>query len=319
MKVFWILSIFLILSFYPNLLFAEGTTLTITVETLPSVPSCGDGSCNGSETCSTCSTDCGACPASGGGGGRGGVIATVVTKVVFKGMAYPSSDVTLLKNAQVAATTKTGFDANFQIELSGLSAGIYTFGVWVEDSKGRRSITHSFTITVTSGVTTIISGIFIPPTISVDKTEVKRGDNLNILGQTVPKADVTVFINSEEELVKKISADKSGAWLYKFDTSEVDYGDHSTRAKATKNDDISTFSKVIAFKVGTKNVLAELPQKITTPAKGDVNSDKRVNLVDFSVVAYWYKRSSPPASVDLNGDAKVDLVDFSILAFYWTG
>ena len=50
-----------------------------------------------------------------------------------------------------------------------------------------------------------------------------------------------------------------------------------------------------------------------------MNKDSRVNLVDFSIAAYWYKRSTPPPSADLNGDGKVDLVDFSILAFYWTG
>jgi len=31
-------------------------------------PSCGDGSCNGAETCSTCPTDCGVCPADCGNG-----------------------------------------------------------------------------------------------------------------------------------------------------------------------------------------------------------------------------------------------------------
>ncbi|MCK5059619.1 MAG: dockerin type I repeat-containing protein [Candidatus Pacebacteria bacterium] len=277
--------------------------------------SCGDGSCNGNETCSTCSADCGSC---GGGGGGGGII-TSVTKVTFKGRAYPDSDITILRNAQVAATTKAGLDANFEIQLSGLSSGTHTFGVWAENSKGNRSITHTFTISVTSGVTTVISGIFIPPTIFVEKTEVKRGDNLNILGQSVPEADITVFINSNEELVKRITADESGVWLYKFDTSEIEYGDHSTRAKAAKNNDITTFSKVIAFKVGDRNILAELPEKTVSPAKGDTNSDKRVNLVDFSIVAYWYKRPSPLASVDLNNDGKVDLIDFSILAFYWTG
>jgi hypothetical protein len=41
---------------------------------------CGDGSCNGGESCSSCSSDCGACPAapsggsSGGGGGGGGAV-----------------------------------------------------------------------------------------------------------------------------------------------------------------------------------------------------------------------------------------------------
>jgi hypothetical protein len=93
-------------------------------------------------------------------------------------------------------------------------------------------------------------------------------------------------------------------------------GQHFTKSKAARDGAISSFSKAISFLVGTKNVFAE-PTK--APVKGDLNNDKRVNLVDFSIAAYWYKRSSPPASVDLNGDGKVDLIDFSIMAYYWTG
>ena len=68
--------------------------------------------------------------------------------------------------------------------------------------------------------------------------------------------------------------------------------------------------------VVTTNVLTQSP---TVSKRGDANGDGRVNLVDFSVAAYWYKRANPPASVDLNGDRKVDLVDFSIMAFHWSG
>jgi len=38
--------------------------------------SCGDGTCNGDESCSTCPQDCGTCPSEGGGGGGGGAITT---------------------------------------------------------------------------------------------------------------------------------------------------------------------------------------------------------------------------------------------------
>lgn len=51
---------------------------------------------------------------------------------------------------------------------------------------------------------------------------------------------------------------------------------------------------------------------------GDLNSDSRVNIIDFSMIAYWFRRADPPREADLNGDGKVDLVDFSILAFNWT-
>jgi hypothetical protein len=36
-------------------------------------------------------------------------------------------------------------------------------------------------------------------------------------------------------------------------------------------------------------------------------------------MAFWYKKPSPPAKVDLNSDAKVNIIDFSILAYNWTG
>jgi len=162
-----------------------------------------------------------------------------------------------------------------------------------------------------------VSGIFIAPTIAVDKSEVKRGEDIAIFGQSAPQADIVISVNSEDEFFGKTISDKDGIYLYNFDSSFVDYGTHYTKSKASiGNVAVSNFSNVISFKVGTKNIAAELPK---AAAKGDINSDKRVNLVDFSIAAYWYKRPSPPANIDLNGDGKVDLVDFSIMAFYWTG
>jgi len=257
-----------------------------------------------------------------GGGGGGGLPPSVQIMVIFKGMAYPLSDVTLLKDAKIATITKAGPDAKFEIQLSGLTAGTYSFGIWAEDHQGIRSATQNFTITITQGVTTIISGIFLPPTITADKTEVKRGDVLNILGQTVPAAQVTLAINSEQELVKKIISDASGIWLYKFDTYEVDYGDHSAKGHSAFLDDISPSSQLVFFKVGQKSVLAAPSRKC--PIKGDFNSDCAVNLVDFSIAAYWYKRTLTPALLEIekeqsDGDGKIDLIDFSIMAYYWTG
>ena len=60
------------------------------------------------------------------------------------------------------------------------------------------------------------------------------------------------------------------------------------------------------------------------PAKGDLNGDCRVNLVDFSIASYWYKGILSDAFKKieiskLNGDGKINLVDFSIMAYYWTG
>jgi len=297
-----------------------------------------DGSDLGGATCSSrgfsggtlsCGASCdfntSACTSGGGGGGGGGGgdggYVAPVTSVVFSGRAYPKSAVTLLKDAQIAATTIAGADANFQISISGLAGGNYIFSVYSEDNKGSRSSLLTFPVSVTSGATTNVSGIFVAPTIAVDKSEVKRGDNIAIFGQSVPGSEVTISVNSDEEFFNKIKADAGGAYLYNFDTSVLEIAQHFTKAKAALDGAISSFSKVISFSVGTKNITA-IPEK--TILKGDSNNDNRVNLVDFSIAAYWYKRSLStafkPIEIErLNGDGKIDLIDFSIMAFYWTG
>lgn len=192
------------------------------------------------------------------------------------------------------------------------------FGIWAEDTLGDRSITHTFNISIALGATSVISGIFIPPVMSIDKSEVKRGDILTFYGSSAPLATVAVTINSDEELIKYATSGNDGTWTYKFNTIELDYGDHTAKARATKDGDITSFSKVAAFKIGDKNVATKPNRKCPS---ADLNSDCKVNLVDFSILAYWFKRplSDTSTKYDLNKDGKISLVDFSILAYYWTG
>lgn len=253
----------------------------------------------------------------GGGGGGGGGFFAPATKVVFSGRAYPGSKVTLLKDAQIAASVLADPNAAFNISLSGLSDGSYIFAVYSEDSAGRRSSLLMYPTTISSGATIQVGGIFVAPTIAVDKSEVNRGENIAIFGQSAPKSDVTVAISSEEEFFGKTVADVSGAYLYNFDTIQLEKGRHLTKSKAAKDGAVSPFGKTVSFAVGEKTVFAKPPAKC--PEKGDLNNDCRVNLIDFSIAAYWYKRPNPPANVDLNGDGKIDVVDFSIMSFYWTG
>ena len=69
--------------------------------------------------------------------------------------------------------------------------------------------------------------------------------------------------------------------------------------------------------IGEKTIPAPAPGACL--GRGDFNHDCRVNLVDFSILIYWFGRSNPPAAVDLSSDGEVDVVDFSILMYYWTG
>lgn len=252
----------------------------------------------------------------GGGGGGGGII-IIPTTVNFSGMAYPSSKVTILKDGDVAITTVADPLARFSASISNLTTGTYTFSVYGEDTNGTKSLSFSFPVYVTEGTTINISGIFLSPTINIDKSEVKKGDTLVVFGQTVPSTNVKIIFNSDQEIIRDTQTDSAGLYKYDMDTSPLEYGDHGVKSKTIMDDSISATSVELPFIVG---LISKFNKNIVDKCiRADLNCDGRVNLVDFSIMAYWYKKFNPPTRIDLSGDGKVTLSDFSIMVFYWTG
>jgi len=255
-------------------------------------------------------------PGGGGGGGGGGGFSGPSTTVNFSGRAYPLSRVYILQNGALAVSTIAGPDAKFAVSFTGISSGGYTFTVYGEDDAGRRSENFSFPLIVTSGTTIDVSGIFISPTIDVDKSEVRRGDNLVIFGRSAPESTVVISVHSAFESFHSVISDTSGAYVYTLDTSPLEIGMHEAKSKTVLPAEVSTYSRPVSFAVGDKNVEAK---KYCGAGRGDLNCDFKVNIVDYSILAYWYNKRNPPVKVDLNNDGKVNLIDFSILAYYWTG
>jgi hypothetical protein len=193
---------------------------------------------------------------------------------------------------------------------------MYFFTLFAEDAKGNRSSTITFPISVLAGSIVTVSGILFAPTIDVDKSVVRRGETITVFGVAQPKAEVSILVGSDPELTAKTTADLSGAYLQSFDTTLFALGDHSTRSKSSLDGEVSQYSRTIGFLVSTSTIYKIPP---VCHLRADLNGDCRVNLVDFSIMAYWYRRPNPPTLVDLSGDRKIDLQDFSILAYHWTG
>lgn len=263
-----------------------------------------------------------------GGGGGGGGIPQNTARVIFSGLAYPSNRVYILKNGVLAVQTMTGPDAKFHVELSNINDGNYNFIIWAEDSNSIRSLSHSFSVYITKDATTTISGILLPPTVAIDKAEVKKGETITIFGQTVPSAIITISINSEQEIIDKIVAGRDGLYRYLIDSADLEYGSHDVKTKVyVANEELaSTYSNILGFIVGDKSVVkpSMAPGRTVCPDKGDINNDCRVSLIDFSILSYWWGKgdsSSTLLAIDkqLYKDGKIDLKDFSIMAYYWTG
>lgn len=251
-----------------------------------------------------------------------GPVSTVDTidVAIFKGKSYPESTVLLLKNSLVIASVKANADGAFDIRLRGINPGTYTFGIQAQDGNRLQSRLLVFTIFLSGGVATTVSGIFVPPTITSDKVDVKKGEDVTFFGSSVANAEVRLSFSSSVELLKKTSANASGSWAYTLDSSELPFGDFEAKARSITATDLSLYSDPLLFKVGsiTKN---RIKGAVLTGfrKKCDLNDDNRVNLLDFSIMAFWYKRLGFPVKVDLNTDNNVNLTDLSILAFCWTG
>ena len=248
-------------------------------------------------------------PEEPGGGGGGG---EAPTSVVFKGRAYPKAFLTILRNGKVTATFLATESGSFTRTITGISGGVYTFGIFGEDTDGRKSVTLSFTVSVLGGTTTTISGIFLSPTISLTPTQIEKGGRVQIAGQVFPQSEVNIFIASEE-IVKKTTATHQGKWLYGLDTSPLSLGEHSARSKALYGEgEQSPFSQTLPFLVVKPGAMV---------CKGaDLNFDGRVDIVDFSILLYFWNQKNPAnRCADINFDGIVNIFDFSIMMYWWTG
>ncbi len=248
-------------------------------------------------------------PAPSGGGG-GGYLSSVAT-VVLQGRAYPQSAVTILADGKIQDTVIADKNAVWTKKLF-IASGSHTFAVYSADSKGRRSLTYTFSLRASGGTVSTVSGIFIAPTLDIDKSQVRKGDVLNILGQTAPSSTVSIFINSEDQIVHEVLVDEQGAYFLAFDTDPLSYGDHTTKSQSLLDGTLSAISQTISFKVGTRSIVKKAP--------GDISGDGRVNIIDFSILLFWWGDTSERglSAADINKDARVDLKDLSIMLFYWT-
>lgn len=296
-------------------------------------PYCGDGilqtqfgeECDdGTNTDSGfCSADCKVIPAGsggggftggGGGGGGGSPVDLGETQVSIRGRAYPNSTITILLDTEQIGTIQATNDGRFEF-LTGASPGAASLGVWASDNQGTRSITFNTTFDVTQAAITNVNGVLIPPTIRVSNQNANPGDTVTISGQSIPGATVELHLGNNQP-VQTTTAGTNGNWQIDLDTSGLPAATYTMRARSVLGG--TTLSTQSGFSSSLQLFLG-VDGQATGPA--DLNRDGRVNLIDFSILIFWWQtdggNSDPPA--DINQDGIVNLADFSILLFNWTG
>jgi cysteine-rich repeat protein len=270
-----------------------------------------------------CAADCTAETADAGGGSTGGGGSSSSggrdsplgdTQVTLQGKAYPTVTVNILEDGESVGTIRTNSRGEFLFNLE-TEPGTASFSFWANDVDGTRSSTFTTTFDVTQGAVTNVNGIMVPPTIRASATDGDPGDTITLTGQTVPSVSVEVSINNGLRTLTATS-DASGRYSVAFNTSGLSAATYTAKARFLEGSGglrrESTYGSVLQLNIGVEG---------RPTSNSDLNRDGKVNLVDFSILVFWWGtaggNSNPPA--DINGNARVGLEDFSILLFNWTG
>jgi len=255
--------------------------------------------------------------------GSGGVLVDpnlyiLQTDITFSGIAYPRAKIFLLLNGLEMAETKAGSDALFSLKLSNLTSGVKVFSAVAEDIKGLRSILVTLPITVKASTSTVVSNLFIPPTLSIDKKSYGKGEDISVSGYSAPKS--TILLNIDSQNNTTTSTDNLGLYNFAIKTDSFFLGNHNIQAKARIIADTkiktSGLGQLTSFFIAL-NKEEKIKDKSQISLVADINNDSVINIIDFSILASWYLKSNPPKNVDLDGTGKVTIRDFSILAYYW--
>lgn len=267
----------------------------------------------------------------GGGGGRGtqegntaggGFESTDAPyrsgdgQVLISGYAYPNSTVGVLVDGVFFDTVRTNNTGSYSITLEEIARGVYTFGVYATDPDDTKSSTFSTSFTVTGARTSALSNINVAPSILVEPDPVNPGQTLTVSGYALPNATVSIQNGKLRASIMKditTTSNASGFWSTTIDTSGFSVDTYQVRAKSAQTGGVETnWSNYTFYGVGTS---------ASIPINADLNRDGKVNLIDFSILLYWWNTDGGDSepSADINSDNKVNLTDFSIMLFNWTG
>ncbi len=270
-----------------------------------------------------CSSECTIEPAgsggggtSGGGGSSGGSDEDLGdTSISVTGSAYPNQQINFLIDTKAVGSVRANSTGRFEFATE-VSPGTATLGVWANDSSGVRSITLNNTFDVTQGAVTNVSGLILPPTLSLSNTKVSPGSIVTVSGQSIPNAKIEIQVGNSSLRTETTTADSAGKYSYQLNTTSLRNAQYPVKVRSITGTAPllvqSGYSTIVQLFLGVDGAPS-------TPS--DLSKDGKVNLTDFSILIFWWQTSggdsNPPA--DISGNGKVSLEDFSILLFNWTG
>lgn len=282
----------------------------------------------------------------GGGGSIGpGPSVAITTSISFDGLSYPFSDIELWRGVRLIATTTADSLGKFNLQTTKTSAGNRNYSLIAKDKYAGKSALISIPLVVIPNAVTSVSNIIFAPTLYANGASVATS-TVFIYGQSISNSKVIVTSSVVHTQIFQTNRDGSfsGSFLIpkiqdnitlsaisnvgllsspKSSLISVTRFAESTPSQATSTsvntNTATSVSSSVVSNSNNPNIIIQ-SQKFFNNQALDLNGDKAINFVDFSILLYWqqHANSNPPAAVDLNHDGKINMSDFSIMAYYWT-
>lgn len=251
-----------------------------------------------------------------GGGSALAPVNPLAGSLAIAGRSAPGVVISITRDGEQVGAIAADSEGNFRATFSNINPGTYTIGV--QSSKdgdvGRLTV---FAVTVDSGQTYSLDVGTIPPIVSIRRS-LTSSRSIVVYGLSIPRSQHVVAVrdqasNPVEQYL--VVTDELGEFEKEIDLDNYNEGVYIAHIAPQQESDRFSSQQ---FLVGQKGVV----QKDLLCKRADLNCDQKVNLVDFSIAAFWYgkvlsENMREVEFVRLNGDGKIDLVDFSIMAFYW--
>lgn len=225
------------------------------------------------------------------------------TTLGFSGKAYPGAKLTLYtdgsKGAISAIPVLAGGD--FNLTLSAIFQGNYTYSLLAEDRNGLKSQVKVFNVDFISS-SLFKRSILMSPTISIENSNVQKGELLKVSGYAYPGNKVTLNLGN---INYSTTTPISGQYDFLINTSLTDSGNHFIRSKqadlATGQESDWSLTEIFQIRDFLTVFL-------------DFNRDGILDIRDWSIFLsrFGSKDTATVGTVDFNRDGKADISDFSI-------
>lgn len=234
--------------------------------------------------------------------------------ITISGKTAPATFVYFIEDGIIKGTDYSDYQGNFAQIFLAQSPGDHIFDIYSIDSNDLNTSPMELNFYAPVSQVTSVSDFILSPSMQISSSTISQGDDLVASGSAIPGGQITIFTDTPLRTYSA-SAAASGLWDYTItNTSDYIVGDYRIYGLVQDGYGVQSINSnsinfsVVSGSSGGGTQCGDITH-------GDLNCDGSINLIDFSMLMYYWGTND--VTTDINNDGLVNLTDFSILMYWW--